>query len=399
MSAAALGAAGGCSSGAPSAPPPNPSFVVEDDVVAGSDVYQCSYVVPSAAAAFVVGVSHVATRGVHHVLVFRTDLSSVPMGAGAAPVDCFAGSSSPMVHMRGELYGSQALFGSLDFPADVGLPVSAGEVLLVQVHFQNATATDIDANVSVTFTLAASGISTNAGVFFFDDPFIDVPAGAFGSASMSCLVPNDITLLTAASHDHARAQSVAAYIDPPGGPPAPIPFYSALDAANPLPLQASVPVAAGSRLRFVCKYANVDGTQEYLQGLDEQNDEMCVLSGAYYPPLPPDAETCALAPEDFGTGTADCATTWSCVSACAAGTAPPADLGLSTAPDVDPCWQRCVVASCPATSTPLFALVRCVQSNCAAECASLASDACVACQAAACPSESSACTGDPPCGG
>jgi hypothetical protein len=372
---------------------------VDDHVVAGSDVYQCSYIVPSAKAAFVVGVSHVATHGVHHVLVFRTDLASVPAGTGAGPIDCFTGASSPMVHMRGELYGSQELFGSLDFPAAVGLPVAAGEVLLVQVHFQNATAVDIDASVSLTFTTTTSGISTNAGVFFFDDPFIDIPAGALASASMSCPVPGDITLLTAASHDHARATSVAAYADPPGGPPAPVPFYSALDAANPLPLQASLPVAAGSRLRFVCQYDNVDGTQEYLQGLDEQNDEMCVLSGAYYPTLSAATDSCTVDPSDFGTGTANCASTWSCVNACAPGTAPPADLGLSTAPDVDPCWQRCVVASCPATSTPLFALVRCVQSNCATQCAVPTADECAACQAAACSTESSACTGDPPCGG
>jgi hypothetical protein len=396
--AAALAAACGCSSSSGSSPAPAPSFAVVELLAPGSDVYQCTYVVPSATAAFVTGVAHVATPGLHHVLVFRTDLSAMPVGDGA-PMDCFAGPSSPMVHMRGEVYGSQASFGSLEFPAGVGLPIAAGEVLLVQVHFQNATANDIDANVSLTFTTTASGISTNAGVFFFDDPFVDVPPGALAAASMRCLVPNDVTLVTAASHDHARAQSVAAFIDPPTGPPASLPFYSALDAANPLPLQASVPVAAGSRLRFDCKYQNVNGTQEYLQGLDEVNDEMCVLSGAYYPALPREVESCALDPDEFGTGTANCAATWSCVSACAAGSAPPADLGLSSAPDVDPCWQRCVVASCPATSAPLFALERCVQSSCAADCASPAADACAACQAAACPSESTACASDPSCGG
>ncbi len=387
----------GCSSSAPAPSPPQP-FTVTQEVASGQDVYTCAYLVPSATATFLTGASHVSTRGVHHVLVFRTDLAAIPASA-TGPVDCFAGPSSPMAHMRGEVYGSQALFGSLSLPAGVGIPLAAGEVLLVQVHFLDAGAMALDASVSLTVTTAADGVTTHAGVFFFDDPFIDVLPGTTGTAAMRCLVPQDITILTAASHDHARAQSVAAFVDPPTGPPAQLPFYAALDAANPLPLQASVPVPSGSRVRFSCTYQNVNGTQEYLEGLDVQNDEMCVLSGAYYPAMPSDAESCALDPDDFGTGQTSCSGTWTCVNACAPGTAPPADLGLSSTPDVDPCWQRCIVASCPDASKPLFALERCAQDQCASSCSVPSSDACSACVATACPTESSACATDPPCGG
>jgi Copper type II ascorbate-dependent monooxygenase, C-terminal domain len=400
-------AAVGCSSSAPTragsagaamdantAPPP---FVFAQHVAAGTDVYSCAYLVPSSTDVFLVGASHVATAGTHHVLVFRTDLTSIPDGGGA-PVDCYAGPSSPMRHMRGEVYGSQVRTASFGFPSGVGLPLHGGEVLLVQVHFLNAGASDIDASVRLALTTTTEGIATRAGVFFFDDPFIDIPAGALSQATMRCLVPNDVTIVSASSHDHARAQSVAAFLDPPGGAPATLPFYSALDAANPLPLQATVPVPAGTRVRFTCKYQNVSGTGEILQGLDYQADEMCVLSGAYFPAVDAQAESCALAPDDFGTGQGTCSQALACVNACPAGSGPPADLGLSSTPDVDPCWQRCVVASCGDASALLFALERCANKNCSTECAAPASDACAACQTAQCPAQSSACAGDA-CGG
>jgi hypothetical protein len=402
---ATIGATAGCSASssaghagaAGDADTGSPLFTVAQHVAAGTDVYRCAYVVASAVDTFLVGASHVATPGTHHVLVFRTDLSSIPVG-GDAPADCYAGPSSPMRHMRGEVYGSQARTGSFAFPASVGLPLRGGEVLLVQVHFLDAGAKDIDASVDLVLATSPQGISTSAGVFFFDDPFIDLAPGALGRASMRCLVPSDITIVSASSHDHARAQTVAAFLDPPAGAPATRPFYSALDAANPLPLQASIPVAAGSRVRFACSYQNVGGTAEVLQGLDIQATEMCVLSGAYYPVMNTRAELCALAPDDFGTGAATCTQTLACVNACPAGTAPPADLGLSTTPNVDPCWQRCVVASCGDASAPLLSLERCAQTRCITECAAPSSNPCAACQAAQCPVESSACASDT-CGG
>ena len=368
-------------------------FVVAQHLAAGADLYRCSYLVVSNVDAFLVGASHVATAGTHHVLLFRTDLTSIPIGS-APSVDCYAGPSSPMRHMRGEVYGSQTRSGSFAFPAGVGLPLRAGEVLLLQGHFSNPGATDLDATVQLTLRTATEGITTSAGVFFFDDPFVDIPAGAFSKASMRCLVPNDVTLVSVSSHDHALAQSVSAFLDPPSGSPAGIPFYAGLGAANPLPLQHSVPVAAGSRIRFTCAYQNVAGTVEVVQGLDVHENEMCVLSGAYYPAMNRDVESCAIAPDDFGTGAATCAQTLACAGACPAGTAPPADLGLSGTPNVDPCWQRCVVASCADASALLFALERCVQAQCAAECSAASSASCASCQTTRCPQEATACASD-----
>jgi hypothetical protein len=398
----AVAAAAGCSSPpsrallADAAPAPG-TFVVARTIAAGSDAYECRYVVPSGVDAFLSGVSHEATAGTHHLLVFETDLDAMPDGGGDL-VDCYAGAANPMSHARGEVYGSQARAGSFAFPAGVALPVRGGAPLLVQIHLSDAGASDLDVTVTLALTTTSEAPSTRAGVLHFDDPFIDIPAGAAGRASMRCLVPADVTLLSAATEDHARAQSVSAFVDPPNGPPSPTPFYAGLDAANPLPLQAEVAVPAGSHLRFTCAYENVTGTSEVLQGFDFESSEMCAFSGAYYPALQGDAESCALAPDGFGTGAASCAQTLACVGQCAPGSAPPPDLGLGGTPDVDPCWQRCVVGSCASASAPLFALERCAAANCALECQTAADPDCAACQAAHCPMESAACANDA-CGG
>ena len=385
--------AGPIADAAPAPDAPGSQFTMNQHVATGADLYVCSYVMASSVDTFVVGASHVATKGTHHFLVFRTDLASIPDGSSSS-LDCYAGPSSPMSHMRGEIYGSQARTGSFAFPAGVGLPLRAGEVLLLQGHFSNPAGPDLDVTAQLTLTTTTHGITTSAGVFFFNDPFVDIPAGAFSKASMRCLVPSDVTLLSVSSHDHARAQSVSAFVDPPASPRATTPFYAGLNAANPLPLQATIPVLAGSRIRFTCTYENVTGTAEVLQGLDVQANEMCVLSGAYYPALDPAVEVCALAPDDFGTGTATCAQTLACVNSCPAGTAPPANLGLSGTPNVDPCWQRCVVSSCADASALLFALQRCAQTQCAAECMLPSSAACASCQTAQCPREATACASD-----
>jgi len=270
--------------------------------------------------------------------------------------------------------------------------------LLLQVHFVNASAQDIDARADVTFSTVTQGISTQAGVFFYEDPFIDIPAGAAGQASMRCIVPNDITILSVSSYGHARLQNLSAYIDAPSNPPAARPFFTSLGAANPLPIQASIPISAGSHVRVACAYQNEQGASDIFEGLDYRGDEMCVLSGTYYPVMSVAAESCALTPDEFGTGTSTCSQALACAVACPSATTPPADFGLLGTPQVDPCWQKCVAASCSATSALLFALERCSQANCSTACAAPASADCTTCQAAMCPSETSGCASDI-CGG
>lgn len=276
-------------------------------------------------------------------------------------------------------------------PPGVGLHFAAGEVLLFQSHYLDAGSADLDARVDVSLTLGDAGaITQQAGVLFFYDPFIDVPAGATSSANMRCLIPSDITLLTATSHFHARGVSYAAFLDPPGAPPATTPFYTASNWNSPPDLGAAVTVPAGTHLRFGCNYDNTQGTDAYFQGQSAQTNEMCVFTGIYYPAMSLPDEMCMTSADMFGTGTASCGDTLGCVQACPAGTAPLGLLSSNPDPNVDPCWQACLAHSCPGASGPFFDQMECIKSSCLAECASGGSG-CVSCAVSKCGTQTQAC--------
>jgi hypothetical protein len=391
----AAGAGCSASAGAPQpasegASSPSVTFTIASHVAAGSTATLCQFVAMSQEPAFVTGFAHSSTSGLHHVYLFRTDLADVPAG-GDTPFDCDDAALAPMEHARANVYATEAPSGSFDFPAGVGLPIKPGEVFLLQAHVLDAGTADVDASTSVTLQTSATDPGTHAGAFFFYDPFIHIAAGQVGHASMRCAIPSDVTVLTTVGSAREHAIGFAAFADPATGT-ASEPYYHAPGTADPLPLAASLPLAAGTHLRFTCTYDNTEGTQEFLQGTSATASEQCILSGLYYPDRGDDFAVCSAAPDAFGTGAATCSATRSCVEACPAGAAPPANLGLGGMPDVDACWQRCIAASCPKASGMLLSLRACTQNNCQQECSGDpgASD-CTSCVASRCASESAAC--------
>jgi hypothetical protein len=359
-------------------------------VPAGADTYGCRYVAMPQGALYFVGASHSYSTGNHHLLVFRTDLDVVPSDAER---DCFA-PDDVMPHARAQIYGAQAKTGSLALPPGVGLPLRSGEVLLMQAHYLNATAADVDASISLSIATAQGGITQRAGSFFFADPFIDAPPAQKAHAQMRCAIPQDATLVTVSAYAHARAIDFAAFVDPPSGPLGAAPFYRAPGFANPLPLQTSLALPAGAHVRATCAYDNTRGAGELFAGPRNDADEACNYSGIYFPDLGDDVSSCRAAPDMFGTGSATCAATRACTDACPAASAPPLDLGLGRATPIDPCWQKCIVASCSDASTLIFALRACAVSKCPSDCASGPSSACTSCAAAQCAKEVAACNAD-----
>jgi hypothetical protein len=273
-------------------------------------------------------------------------------------------------------------------PDGVGLPYKAGGVLLFQSHYQNPGATDISAEVDVHLSTKADGIVNRAGVLFFYDPFIHVPAGGSARASMRCKIRQDITLIGAGSHFHKRGVDYAAYVDPPSGAEAATPFYTSTNWDHPATLSATMTIAAGSRLRFGCGYDNAGGTAEYFQGQSAEDNEMCMFIGTYYPDMGQADDFCVGA-DDFGTGTKACADASACIEACPASAYPKGSLE-DTSGAMDPCWQKCFVDSCPSASAPLIAQLQCVGNHCRTECTSDAS-ACETCAVTNCAAQVGAC--------
>ncbi|HEX8790550.1 MAG TPA: hypothetical protein VF765_06330 [Polyangiaceae bacterium] len=365
------------------------SFDMNVSVGAGQELFKCQFVTLPDVQAFMVSGQHQYTPGSHHLLLYTTDLTSIPAG-GDQVQDCYEGTGSTniMSHARGVLYAGQVPNGSETLPQGVGISTSPKQVLLFQVHYINATAAALDAKVHVQLSLdTGDDIITKAGIFFFYDPFIDVPAGATAKATMRCLIPDQVTLVYASSHYHARGVGYGAYLDPSATEMAPKPFYTSNSWSSPPNQQMSMTLPAGSHLRFECDYDNSSGTAEYFQGQSALTNEMCMFIGTYYPEMTQIADYCLSGPDMFGTGSVSCGDTLTCLEACGSIT-----FGRLGGGGVSECEQKCIVQSCPSASAPLVPVVECVRSSCSTECGTGATGSgCSTCLQAKCASQAQSC--------
>jgi hypothetical protein len=358
------------------------TFAMSEHVPPSAEEFKCQLVtMPTGGTGFVVAGQHAFTPGSHHMLLYRTDMTTIPAGQEGV-FDC-ADETNIMSHIRGVVYGAQTPQGQTQYPASVGLPYQSGEVLLLQTHYLNATPSALDANVEITLTVQPDGVTNPAGVFFFYDPFIHVPTGAKAKATMRCAVRQDVTLLGAGSHYHKRGVDYAAYADGPTGAPEAKPFYTSNDWSNPGTLETDMPIAAGSHIRFECDYDNTAGTQDYYAGPSATNNEMCMFIGIYYPDMGLADDFCLSTADEFGTGATDCKTATACLQACPPG-------GSAQYPNFDPCVQKCIAATCPSASAPLLDQLQCIQGSCNDPCINGKGD-CTTCAVQNCGPQVSAC--------
>jgi len=381
---------GGGGGGADSGPPLTVvNFQMAETVPAGGEIFDCQYVQLPNVTEWLVSAKHDYTPGSHHLLLYTTALTTIPAG-GSQVTDCYEGTGNNiMANATGVLYGGQTPTGSETYPPGIGLPTAANEVLIFQVHYLNASASDLQAqvNVDLSFDPNAADITTQAGNIFFYDPFIDVPSGATASAAMRCVIPSNITLLYASSHYHSRGVGYDAYIDPAVDQLGTTPFYTSTSWSSPDNAQLNMPIAAGSRIRFECDYDNSAGTQDFYAGQSAQTNEMCMFIGTYYPEMGKGADFCTTAPDMFGTGTGDCSSMLTCMQSCGGNLTLGGGLQVS-APD---CEQACFVQSCPTASAPFMAFGTCLQTSCSSDCSDATSSACSTCVAANCASQYETC--------
>ncbi len=368
------------------------SFQMQATVPAGGEMFKCQYVQLPANDAFMIAAQHDYTPGSHHMLLLTTGLTAIPAGQEAVQ-DCYEGSgTSIMSNVRGVLYGAQTPTGGEQLPQGVGLRTSASEVLVFQVHYLNAGATDLNATVNASLTLDTNSadIQQQAGIIFFYDPFIDVPAGATAKAAMRCPIPSDITLLYASSHYHSRGVGYGAYVDTPDGQLATTPFYTSSSWSSPDNAQLTMPIKAGSRLRWECDYDNSSGTQEFFAGQSAQTNEMCMFVGTYYPEMGLASDYCLQDQDMFGTGTVACGATMTCLQQCG-GTISFGGIGGGLAGGASDCDQSCMVKSCPTAGAPLVAFGDCMKNSCSTQCSDTTSSACATCIASSCATQYEAC--------
>jgi hypothetical protein len=333
--------------------------------------------------------AHQYTPGSHHMLVWDTTLTDIPADM-TGPYDCKNGDEPVYQYATERIYAVQVPTGSTTLPDGVGLEMTANHVLMLLVHFLNATEEDIAATVSFGADLAKSTVTTQAGLFRYYDPLIYVPIQGKASAGLRCPIPQDITFVNGFSHYHQHGIGMRAFSDPSMTSESPNPIYASNDWQHPEGIAAGKVLKAGSVFRFICDYDNTAGNTEIFQGLNTVTSEMCVFVGLYYPKIDV-ADLAFFPPSYIGFGSKACRDVQACLAACPAADSPVADDPLLHPYSVGPCWERCVASGCDGATDAAFASIHCTATQCATECGAGPGVACQACVESKCATENQAC--------
>lgn len=327
------------------------------------------------------------TPGSHHAVLWMTGYQEIPTkdvnGKAvdtSATFDCGSGvfgvwNVTGIVAVHQTATGPSAVEG---LPEGTALKVPGNALLLVNIHYLNASPKPIATNLAMNlYTIPDKDVKQEAGILFLYNPFISVPAMGAATARMQCPVNKDLTLLNAQSHMHARGIGyVANVVDPVAQTSKEV--YAGTEWAEVVArkLEPAVQVKAGSVFDFKCNYQNSQ-PRTINQGFTT-NDEMCVFWGLYYPrdlkteycSLNNDFSGIAFGGNWVGDGTKTGAETALCMQAAAG-----KDL------------YQCVVKSCPKISAETSNAARCLATNgyrmCSTDCAMDAAS-CKACVAAKC---------------
>jgi hypothetical protein len=158
----------------------------------------------------------------------------------------------------------------------------------MQVHYLNTTTEPIKAYVATTLHAERpEDIDMYASYLFINTLSISVPPQSPGSAQASCGVPRDVQLLSASSHMHQfgvhfNARTSDGQL-----------VYETEQWAEPNPwyYDPPLPLSAWSSVDIRCEYENTtDSTLTF--GESAATNEMCILSGVYYPAAPNESITC-----------------------------------------------------------------------------------------------------------
>jgi hypothetical protein len=272
-------------------------FTLDVTLPAGAERLECMYAaMPSDRGVIAVpsAESHY-TPGSHHLLAYRTDLTSIPFDRHGI-WDC-TNDASWIQHDRGSYYEAQQPDSHRELPPGVAHEFQPGEVILLQSHYVNTTDAAIAAHVVLTLhTVELATITQQAGSIIFSNLNILIPAHSKWRVTMSCKLPQDIHPAELWSHMHKQAVSfIATSDDATAGTALGNSLYTELDWSEPQPRiypgDPPITLHAGTNITFTCDYEN--NTNKLISyGESAQTNEMCIFHGIYWPRMAANAEQC-----------------------------------------------------------------------------------------------------------
>jgi hypothetical protein len=363
-------------------------------IAPGSEIERCKFYQVPAAGLNVNSAQVRYVAGSHHVLLFRTEYTSIPTmtrRGAVAPVpdangvfDCADGAAADW-EVSGVVAGAQTAKANdaANFPPGVAAKLAPGTVLVINTHYLNTSSKPLVADARINlYSIADKDVMFEGGELFFYNPFILVHAQSSATARMSCPITSDIKLLNGQSHMHRRGHDYVAKLGSGGDP-----FYVS-HSWEDVPVDVWSPgmdLVAGDSIDYTCSYQNSEA-REIAQGLTTK-DEMCMFVGSYYP-RNRELEDCPLFTPGkgatfIGSGAVDGGGTLDC---------------MKTAADADPSvvqssYYGCVVDSCPTIAPPLTSYIKCqfasssAGATCADACSGSNPSGCKGCLLVACGGE------------
>jgi hypothetical protein len=339
--------------------------------------------------------------GSHHFILWKTSYATIPtqdrQGNTVDTSDVFACPGGPSGTWDTTAFAAGAQSGDgqrlIDgLPSDTAVRFDPGSILIMDLHVLNPSSQEVRTEVRINlWTVPDSQVNAEAGVYFFYNPFIRVPAGGSASARMSCPVTSNVQLVNAQTHMHRRGLGGSANLLDSSGTQIQALYQShSWEAVNVQTWNPGMALRSGQSIDYQCNYQSSE-TVDVMQG-PTTKDEMCVLFGLYYP-RDPRFETCSVdgtwaglstAATYIGSGTATCLDTLQCVSRAA-----------PQEQDHGDSLYGCIVASCPKAAPQVTAAFDCSHSQqmgaCQTQCGGSGGTGCTQCIQQNCQKELAAC--------
>lgn len=209
--------------------------------------------------------------GSHHLLLFYKDSAT-----DSALTPCSGLEFSPTP------YGAQSPDASVIYPPGIGALVKGTQGFHLNMHYVNASMSDLMAQVTLILHKAAPGsVTQHAGLFFFNNVTgVYVPAGTQKTLTATCSFKKDVNILYATAHMHKYSLSMTASAN--GNT-----FYQT-DSWDAAPLQQYDPplaLTAGTGVTWSSIINNTSGNLLTF-GESANTNEMSIFDGQYYPADP-----------------------------------------------------------------------------------------------------------------
>jgi len=255
----------------PAMPVQTTSFsTVQIPVAAGAELVKCqNFQNPIGKDAAIVESDSNMTNS-HHMFVFHDPSFNQNDNAVS---DCSGIEFHDLLHM------AQTPQQKIPYPTGVGRVLPATEGLRVLVHLLNPGATDVTAQVTITFqTVAPNAVSRHAVSIFLNQVLLTVPPGTSDSPD-SFTIPSDALLMTDVSHMHSRATNFNAVVNETGDI-----LYQGTQWNEPVVknFNPALLLHAGNNITWTCSFNNTTG-MTLTFGESANTNEMCILAGIVYP--------------------------------------------------------------------------------------------------------------------